>query len=115
MKLAALLFLFLMVGAAHAQWPMTNDPAFDPSVTNPAYPDADGPRILLDNGHGNFLVQWEFIRPFAEVAKADGYRPVVDDKQFTPDYLAGFDIVLIMSALPFEFHFRLKIELSRAR
>ena len=95
--------LLLVTGLAHAKWPMSNDPAFDPAVQNPAYPESTGPRILLDGAHHNFFIQWDFIEPFANVARADGYRPIIGEEPFTQEYLAGFDIVVIITALPFDF------------
>ena len=99
----SILLVLLATCAAYAEWPMSNDPAFDPSVRQPTYMKSQGPRILLDGGHHNFFIQWDFIRPFADLAKADGYQPVIDDEIFTPEYLARFDIVMIITALPFDF------------
>jgi hypothetical protein len=96
-------FLLLTANPAQAEWPMVNDPAFDATVREPAYPESRGPRILLDGGHHNFFIQWDFIKPFADLAEADGYRPVIGDETFSPGYLAGFDIVMIITALPFDF------------
>ncbi|MEJ8567907.1 hypothetical protein [Elongatibacter sediminis] len=93
----------LYTSVALADWPMSNDPAFDPSVRAPAYAHGEGPIILLDGAHHNFFVQWEFIEPFADLAAADGYQPIIDDEPFTPEYLARFDIVMIVTALPFDF------------
>lgn len=101
---AFLLPCFLLTTAiAYAEWPMSNDPSFDPAVQNPTYTESTGPRILLDGAHHNFFIQWGFIEPFASVARADGYRPVIGEAAFTPEYLAGFDIVVIITALPFDF------------
>jgi hypothetical protein len=82
---------------------MSNDAAFEESVRQPMYMTSQGPRILIDGGHHNFFIQWDFIKPFADLATADGYQTVIDDETFTPDYLAGFDIVMIITALPFDF------------
>jgi hypothetical protein len=90
-------------GLAHAEWPMSNDPAFDATVPEPAYPESQGPRILLDGGHHNFFIQWDFIRPFADLAEADGYRTAIEDETFSPAYLEKYDIVMIITALPFDF------------
>lgn len=99
----SVLLALLIAGLAHAEWPMSNDPAFDATVQKPTYPESQGPKILLDGGHHNFFIQWDFIKPFADLAKADGYRPIIDDETFTPEYLARFDIVMIITALPFDF------------
>ncbi len=97
------LLVLLATCGANAEWPMSNDPAFDASVRQPTYMESQGPRILLDGGHHNFFVQWDFIKPFADLANADGYQTVIDDEAFTPEYLARFDIVMIITALPFDF------------
>jgi hypothetical protein len=99
----SIFLIILITGMAHAEWPMSNDPAFDTTVPKPAYPESQGPRILLDGGHHNFFIQWDIIKPFAYLAEADGYRPVIDDEIFTPEYLEKFDIVMIITALPFDF------------
>ncbi len=99
----SILFVLLTANMAHAEWPMSNDPAFDATVRQPTYAASQGPRILLDGGHHNFFIQWGFIKPFADLAEADGYQTVIDDETFTPGYLARFDIVMIITALPFDF------------
>ena len=73
----------LVTGVAHAKWPMSNDPAFDPAVQNPAYPESTGPKILLDGAHHNFFIQWDFIEPFASLARADAYQPVVGKETYS--------------------------------
>ena len=106
MKRPVLLLLALLLPAtifARGDWPMSNDPAFDATVKKPTYTDSQGPKILLDGGHRNFFIQWDFIQPFADLAEADGYRPIIGHERFTPDYLAQFDIVMIITALPFDF------------
>ena len=99
----SILLVLLTAGTVRAEWPMSNDPAFDATVRHPTYAESQGPRILLDGGHHNFFIQWGFIRPFADLAEADGYQTVIDDERFTPGYLADFDIVMIITALPFDF------------
>ena len=99
----SIFLIILITGMAHAKWPMSNDPVFDATVPKPTYSESQGPRILLDGGHHNFFIQWDFIKPFADLAEADGYRPVIDDETFTPEYLDKFDIVVIITALPFDF------------
>ena len=99
----AISLVLLTASMAHAEWPMSNDPAFDPTVRKPTYPESKGPKILLDGGHQNFFIQGDFIKPFSNLAEADGYRPVIGDETFTPEYLGRFDIVMIITALPFDF------------
>ena len=99
----AISLVLLTASMAHTEWPMSNDPAFDPTVRKPTYPESKGPRILLDGAHHNFFIQWDFIKQFSDLAEANGYRPVIDDETFTPEYLGRFDIVMIITALPFDF------------
>jgi hypothetical protein len=82
---------------------MSNDSAFNADIKNPSYETGKGPKILLDVAHHNFLIQWDFIKPFSDLAKADGYQTIVDSLKFTPKYLKRFDIVMIITALPFDF------------
>lgn len=97
------LLLAALAADARAQWPMSNDQDLDLSVADPVYEKASGPAILLDGAHHNFFVQWDFIQPFATLAENDGYRTRKGEEPFTPQYLAGFDIVMIITALPFDF------------
>jgi hypothetical protein len=82
---------------------MSNDSNFNSEISKPTYKKGKGPKILLDGAHHNFFIQWDFIKPFSELAKADGYQPFVDSLKFSADYLARFDIVMIITALPFDF------------
>lgn len=99
----SIVLILLAACIARTEWPVSNDTAFEATVETPTYPESDGPTILLDGGHHNFFIQWDFIKPFADLAEADGYQPVIDDQTFTAGYLAEFDIVMIIMALPFDF------------
>jgi hypothetical protein len=99
----AIFILFVSSNLTFGQWPMSNDTEFNSNVEEPTYEKGKGPKILLDGAHHNFFIQWDFIKPFSDLAKSDGYQTVVDSLKFTPDYLEHFDIVMIISALPFDF------------
>lgn len=88
---------------------MSNDTAFISEVEEPAYEKGEGPKILLDGAHHNFFIQWDFIKPFSDLAKADGYQTIVDSLKFTPEYLKDFDIVVIITALPFDFTTKIEV------
>lgn len=92
------------------QWPMSNDTDFNFDIEKPTYEKDEGPKILLDGAHHNFFIQWDFIKPFSDLANADGYQTIVDSLKFTPEYLKRFDIVMIITALPF--HFTTKNEVT---
>ncbi len=96
-------FMLLIPSVQSTEWPMSNDPKFDSSVKNPVYAFDQGPVILLDSAHHNFHVQEGFIAPFVKLANADGYRTVIGAKSFTTEYLSEYDIVMIITALPFAF------------
>lgn len=106
MKTIALLLSFSLMGItalSAAEWPMSNDPDFKTKVENPLYGKSEGPFILVDAAHMNFHVTQGFIDPFVSLAENDGYQVVVGTSQFTPDFLRSFKIVMIITALPFEF------------
>ncbi|MDH4019076.1 MAG: hypothetical protein OEU84_05695 [Xanthomonadales bacterium] len=98
-----LCFVFLNAAVLATEWPMSNDAKFDTSVDNPVYESTKGPVILLDAAHHNFHVTEGFIDPFAELAASDGYQTIVGTSRFTPEYLDSFNIVMVITALPFEF------------
>lgn len=98
-----LFVLTLSCNLSFGQWPMSNDTEFNSDVEEPTYERGKGPKILLDGAHHNFFIQWDFIKPFSDLAKNDGYQTIVDSLNFTPEYLKRFDIVMIITALPFDF------------
>ena len=95
--------LIVSCNLTFGQWPMSNDTEFNSDIEKLTYENGKGPKILLDGGHHNFFIQWDFIKPFSDLAKADGYQTIVDSLKFTPEYLRRFDIVMIITALPFDF------------
>jgi len=98
-----LVVLIVACNLSFGQWPMSNDKEFNSDVEEPTYEKGEGPKILLDGAHHNFFIQWDFIKPFSDLAEADGYQTIIDSLKFTPDYLKRFDIVVIITALPFDF------------
>jgi hypothetical protein len=102
-NLLIILITLSSVDSVFGQWPMSNDAEFNSVVTEPAFDKGNGPKILLDGAHHNFFIQWDFIKPFSDLATADGYQIIVDSLEFAPEYLKHFDIVMIITALPFDF------------
>ncbi|GAA0853608.1 hypothetical protein [Aliiglaciecola litoralis] len=98
-----LLVFTAQLHAKDAEWPMFNDPAFTPKIQTPAYEKATGPTILIDGAHHNFFVQWHYLDPFIALAQVDGYQIVISEKPFSEQTLKGIDIVMIITALPFDF------------
>jgi hypothetical protein len=101
MKNSILLFLLLFTITSQAQ--MLNDSPFNAQVANPKYNKGMGPRVLIDAGHHNFIVELGLAKPFIDVASSDGYLVVIDSMQFTKEYLSNYKLVVILPAMPFTF------------
>ena len=108
------LYSFLLIFFSFAvQAQMLNDTPFNAQVNNPKFKKGAGKEILIDAGHHNFIVELGLIKPFIDVAKADGYRPVIDSAVFTKEYLSKYKMVLLMPALPFEFGSKPKVTVEQ--
>lgn len=101
MKSKLLTFYLLVTLAAQGQ--MLNDSPFDTSVAHPKYTQGNGPKVLFDKGHYNFIVEMGLAKPLMDVATADGYRVHVDSLKFTKAYLAKYKMIVIFPAMPFKF------------
>ena len=93
----ALLFAFV----SHGQ--MLNDSPFDSGVAHPKYKSGQGPSILFDAGHFNFIVHMGLAKPLIDLATSDGYRVTVDSLKFTKSYLSKYKMLVIFPAMPFTF------------
>lgn len=82
---------------------MLNDTPFNATTLHPKYKQQKGPKILIDAGHHNFIVEMGLIKPFVDLSSFDGYQPKIDSGIFTPAYLANYKMVLITPAMPFKF------------
>ncbi len=94
------LFIFICV-LSNAQ--MLNDSPFNAKVFNPKFKQQNGPSILFDVAHHNFIVEMGLAKPLIDLAISDGYKPKIDSAKFTKAYLEQYDIVVIMPAMPFVF------------
>ncbi len=77
------------------------DPDFDPTVAHPAY-HGGGPRICFDAGHWNVHKADGRYRPFAELARRDGYAVDSMTGALTPDTLDRCAILVVANALGFK-------------
>ncbi|MAL68237.1 MAG: hypothetical protein CMK27_04040, partial [Porticoccaceae bacterium] len=70
-----ILFTFLVVSCTDQQpkFPMGNDENFDATITTPSFNRGSGPKILVDGGHNNFFVQFNFFEPLQQLLISDGY------------------------------------------
>lgn len=101
MKNSLLLFLLLFTITSQAQ--MLNDTPFNANVVHPKFKKGYGPKILIDAGHHNFVVELGLNKPLFDVASSDGYQIKIDSMQFTKEYLSNYNIVVIWPAMPFKF------------
>lgn len=90
-----------LVGAAlfylHQRSGQRADPSFDATVSQPAYTDHH-PRILFDEAHRNFHTAAGRYRPFVRLLTNDGYQITPNQRAFSPDRLAGYDVLVIANA-----------------
>ena len=66
-----ILFFFFIPALNAQQVPDTN---YTFKIENPAYPQNNGPVIMVDSFHNNFHNIDERYKPFAKVLKEDGYK-----------------------------------------
>lgn len=96
----AFLFLLcaaLLAGGAHAQ--QQGDPNFNPTVQEPAFPEGDGPVVLVDEAHNNFHTAEGRYRPFAQLLRRDGYRVQALSSPITKTTIETADVLVISNAL----------------
>src|ERR1700722_8682130 len=70
------------------------DPNFDAAVAHPTYT-ATHPRIAIDEAHKNIHKAGGLFKPFADLARNDGYNVVTNTARFTSDNLQGNDVLVI--------------------
>ncbi len=101
MKNLVLAMGLLFTFASYGQ--MLNDSPFDADIAHPKYKSGQGPSILFDAGHFNFIVHMGLAKPLIDVATSDGYRVTVDSLKFTKSYLSKYKMLVIFPAMPFTF------------
>jgi hypothetical protein len=74
------------------------DPNFDATVAHPAYT-ASHPRVAIDEAHKNIHTAGGLFKPFADLARNDGYDVVANTAKFTSNGLQGNDVLVISNAL----------------
>ena len=98
-----LLLLSVLFSSFCLQAQMINDPSFDSKVSQPFYKNNSGPKVLIEGGHHNFLIQRTLLNPFIDLVKSDGYNPEIDSLPITKKYLSNYDVVVLNPALPFDY------------
>ena len=74
------------------------DPHFDMRVAHPAYVSRH-PRLVIDEAHHEFHTASGRYKPFAELARHDGYAVAAGTRPLTHGSLAGIDVLVIANAL----------------
>jgi hypothetical protein len=91
-------FAALLALASPARAQQRADTTFDTRVARPAYT-RDGPRLLFDEAHHEFHRVAGRYRPFAELARHDGYRVTPSADTLSAAVLARGDLLVIANAL----------------
>jgi hypothetical protein len=95
--LSAFVLLAVIGLAASAQ--QVADETWSPEIANPAFPEGNGPLVLVDSAHGNFHTIEGRFSAFARLLTADGYRVRDASDPVTPRLLDGADVFVIANAI----------------
>jgi len=91
-----LLLLALPHPAIAQQVPDTN---FDVTIARPVFTDSDRPRLAISEGHSEIHTARGRYRPFADLARADGFEVRALPGKFTSRSLARLDVLVIANAM----------------
>lgn len=94
--LAGLLALVIANGALAQQ---VADLSYQPPIAWPGYQTGSGPRVAIDEAHGNFHTANGRYQPFAELLRRDGYRVGAFTTTLTADSLATIAVLVIANPL----------------
>ena len=89
--------LLLGGGTVYAQ--QISDLDYRPPVPRPAYAMDAGPRVVIDEAHGNFHTADGRYRPFAGLLRRDGYRVDRLRESLAGDALKNVDVLVIANPL----------------
>jgi hypothetical protein len=93
-----------IVAAITLAWPSSPaaqqvaDPNFDAKVATPAFTRVR-PKILFDEAHHNFHTTTGRYKPFAELARNDGFDVTPNLERFSRALLQTFEVLVIANAL----------------
>lgn len=89
----------LMTPAAPTLAQQVADVNFKPVVGEPAFPEGEGPRVVIDEGHHNFHTASGRYRAFADLLRRDGYVVEGLGGKFTRESLEKVKVLVIANAL----------------
>ncbi len=99
MRSPALLLVVLALAAVPAGAQQLPDTTFDTRIAHPAWASGEGPRLVVDAAHHNFHTADGRYQPFADLARADGFRVSGGEAPFTAASLRDVDVLVISNAL----------------
>lgn len=103
LSILVLLSMSAVVCFSQPQFPMSNDESFDSNIPTPSYKAGNGPRILIDGGHNNFFVQFNFIKPLENLLISDGYNVDTSAEKFSSDLLGKYKILVVVTPMSTNF------------
>jgi len=86
--------------ASTVEPPRTVDQSFRYEIKNPAYPEGEGPVVLIDEAHNNFHTALGTYRPFRDLLLQDGYIIQRSDEKISENLLESEKIYVIADAQP---------------
>ena len=99
MRFISTVAVFVLVAFADAGAQQVADSSFHPSVSEPTYPEATGPTVLIDEAHFNFHTASGRHLPFARLLRRDGYVVTASAVRFSRESLIDADILVISNAI----------------
>lgn len=94
-KRILLIVIVLWAFATIVSAQQVSDLKYQPPLLRPAYDSGKGPRVAIDEAHGNFHTADGRYKPFAEFVRRDGYRVEGFGRQFSSEALKGVDVLVI--------------------
>lgn len=92
----------MTLAGAFAGWSCSTeqrvDLSADVAVASPHFPRGQGPRVLIDGGHGNLHTESGTFAPFAQLLRNDGMNVAGSDSPVTPALLEQVDVLVIANA-----------------
>jgi hypothetical protein len=86
--------------ASTVEPPRTVDKSFSYVIKNPAYPEGEGPVVLIDEAHNNFHTAVGTYLPYADLLRQDGYLVRQANRKISAEFLKSAKIYVIADAQP---------------
>ena len=97
--LPVVLVASMLAGAGVALAQQVPDTTFDTRIASPAWPEGNGPRLVIDDAHYEFHTMSGRYRPFADLARHDGLRVAAGTRRLDAEALREADLLVIANAL----------------